>query len=191
MTFLSSDSFNSVIKSLEIASKQKAECQQGWECCNLVGHFFLTFSLFALLLHLKFIFSQIRTYTLCRNNINRCVVLKNTIHFNNWKNTVEQCREKEFHFSEPISFMLFFPPYWMLYNLKLSNLYLNSLYHISKSMMRLIQEMLKAFPSFLCYMYAYVKYSFVFLLQEQACLQEIYFWKLLLFKAQYQIIIKI
>lgn len=109
MTFLSSDSFNSVIKSLEIASKWKAECQQGWECCNLVGNFFLTFSLFALLLHLKFIFSQIRTYTLCRDNINRCVVLKNTIHFNNWKNTVEQCREKEFHFLEPISFMLFFP----------------------------------------------------------------------------------
>lgn len=107
--FLSSGSFNSVIKSLKIARTWKAECQQRWECCNLVGNFFLQFSLFALLLHLEFIFSLIRTSTLCRENINLCVVLKNTIHFNNWKNTAEQCREEEFHFLEAISFMLFSP----------------------------------------------------------------------------------
>jgi len=44
---------------------------------------------------LEFIFSQIKTYTFCTDNIKLAVVLENTIYFHNWENPVGQCREKE------------------------------------------------------------------------------------------------
>lgn len=111
MTFLSSGNFNSVIKSLKIASKWKAACQQGWECYNFIGHFSSNiFILFALLIYLEFISSQIKTSTFCIDNTNPYVVLKNTIYFNNWKNTVGQCRNKEsISFLSSNLFYAFFP----------------------------------------------------------------------------------